>query len=439
MGACGCDGSLPGRALRGRPGAAYILRSVAALRILYLNYGPQSGVTGAVTERLRGAGHDVTLFDPVEGFLYKRSLGRLTVPNLAVAPMLATAAAMARFGRDWKALYLHTCWGFDRLTERCGRAIAAARPDVVLQAGALFGPGRGSPPYYLYCDHTRALNEAYSRVPGLPPPIPFHAAWRRRETAVYRGAATVFTMSEHARRSLARTYGVDPGRVEVVGAGPNVSPAGPPVRRPRPGAFLFVGKSFVPKGGPELLQAFAAVRAHHPAAELWMAGGEQPARAPAGVSLLGRVGPERLAVLYARAGAFVLPTLREAFGLAFLEAMSFGLPCIGSRLEAIPEIVSAGETGLLVPPRDPAALAAAMRSLLDDPARAAAMGEAGRARVEQRFGWDRAVRRILDVIEAGASGRARAPGRRPRRAETTPGPGAGAGGAAPARAEPARP
>ena len=385
---------------------------MAPLRILYLNYGTQSGVTGAVLSRLRGAGHRVTVFDPVDGFLYKRSLGRLVVPNVAVEPVLATAAAMARFRRHWKGFYVHTCWAFDRLTERCRRAVAAARPEVVLQAGVLFGPGggpaAGAPPYYLYCDHTRALNEAYSPAPGLEPPIPFQPAWRRRETAVYRGARGIFTMSEHVRGSLLRTYGVDPRRVHVVGAGPNVTPAaaGPAARRSA--TFLFVGKLFVPKGGPDLLEAFAAVRARHPGAELWMVGAQQPQRAPPGVTLLGRLGPERVAELYARAGAFVLPTLREAFGLSFLEAMSFGLPCIGSDIEAIPEIVAHGETGLLVPPRDPAALARAMASLLEDPARAAAMGEAGRVRVAERFGWDRAVRRMLEVVEGGAAPAARA-------------------------------
>src|SRR4029453_4876182 len=92
----------------------------------------------------------------------------------------------------------------------------------------------------------------------------------------------------------------------------------------------------------------------------------------------------------------------EAFGLSFLEAMSFGLPCIGSDIEAIPEIIGDGETGFLVPPGDPGALAAAMDRLLRDPKRARAMGEAGRARVVQRFGWDRAVRLMLDAMEAAA-------------------------------------
>ena len=367
-------------------------------RILYIKYGSQSGVTDAVLQRLLAAGHDVRVFAPLDGFLYKRRLGRFQIPNVAPGPVVATAAAMARFRRHWKPWYVHTTVAFDRLSARCERAVAAERPDLVLQAGVLFAPGaRGRAPYYLYCDHTRALHEAYAPLPGLDPPMPFEAAWRERETAVYRGAEAIFVMSEHVKRSLAQTYRIAPERVHVIGAGPNVQPRAPSAV-PRERAFLFVGKNFAPKGGPEMLEAFAGVRARHPESELWMAGGKQPERAPPGVKLLGRLPPAEVANLYERACAFVLPTLREAFGLAYLEAMSYGLPCIGSRIEAIPEIIAEGETGLLVPPRDPAALTAAMLSLLDRPERARAMGEAGRRRVAERFGWDRAVRTMLEVM-----------------------------------------
>jgi hypothetical protein len=110
------------------------------VRILYLSYGSQSGVTTAVVERLRAAGHEVRTFDPVAGFLYKRRLGPLRVPNVRLETILASAAAAARFGRHWKSWYVHTCWAFERLTARCDRGVAALRPDVVLQAGCLFAP-----------------------------------------------------------------------------------------------------------------------------------------------------------------------------------------------------------------------------------------------------------------------------------------------------------
>jgi starch synthase len=380
------------------------------LRILYISYGTQSGVTKVVVERLRAAGHEVHLANPVKGFLYKRKVAGLQVPNVAPAQVLATAAAMLRFRSRWKDLYVHTCTAFDRLTARSAKLVRRVRPDIVLQAGVLFGPGAGDVPYCLYVDHTRAIAEAYPPVDGLWPGIPYEAAWRRRERDVYQRAAAVFSMSEYVKRSLVADYGVAASSVHVVGAGPNVSPGAEALPAERDPALLFVGKHFVVKGGREALGAFEEVRTRHPRAELWMVGRDQPAAAPPGVRLLGPCGRDEVARLFARASAFVLPSVREPFGLAFLEAMSFGLPCIGTRIEAIPELIEDGATGLLVPPCDAPAVARAMVALLDDPARARRMGEAGRARAAERFGWDRAVERMLAVMNmAVAHCRATAP------------------------------
>jgi glycosyltransferase involved in cell wall biosynthesis len=90
----------------------------------------------------------------------------------------------------------------------------------------------------------------------------------------------------------------------------------------------------------------------------------------------------------------------EPFGNAFLEAMAYGLPCVGADRCAMPEIIDAGRTGLLVPPEDPVALARALRELADDPGRAQAMGEAGFGRLHERFTWDVVTGRIVDEIEA---------------------------------------
>lgn len=101
----------------------------------------------------------------------------------------------------------------------------------------------------------------------------------------------------------------------------------------------------------------------------------------------GRPEPHLLAL-----DGFVLPSDRwEALGIALIEAMACGLPTIGSRLGGIPEVIDEGQTGLLVPPGDPAALADAIRVLALDPARAAEMGELGRQRASTRFSLDRMV------------------------------------------------
>ena len=110
--------------------------------------------------------------------------------------------------------------------------------------------------------------------------------------------------------------------------------------------------------------------------------------------------PQLLEVL-SHAAVFVCPSIYEPFGIVNLEAMACELPVVASAVGGIPEIVVPGETGWLVPfatggddlgsPADPAAFAdafaARIAACLDDPASAAAMGRAGRARVEERFSW----------------------------------------------------
>lgn len=103
------------------------------------------------------------------------------------------------------------------------------------------------------------------------------------------------------------------------------------------------------------------------------------------VRFMGRLGDEELRELYASATAFVLPSTHEGFGLVFVEAMAFSLPVITVSAGAAPEVVEDGVTGLVVPPRDPAALAGAIGALVRDPGLAETLGRAGERRVRERY------------------------------------------------------
>ncbi len=105
--------------------------------------------------------------------------------------------------------------------------------------------------------------------------------------------------------------------------------------------------------------------------------------------------------LLARAGLFALPSLAEGISLTLLEAMASGLAVATTRVGGNPEVVVDGETGLLVPPADPQALAAALLRLRRDAALRRRMGDAGRRRVEQHF----AVRAMVAAYEALYEGR----------------------------------
>jgi phosphatidyl-myo-inositol dimannoside synthase len=162
------------------------------------------------------------------------------------------------------------------------------------------------------------------------------------------------------------------------------------------------------KGHDQLLESWPAVVAEVPTAQLIVAGlgNDVPrlrdkARA-LGVGHLvlfcGFLPSPTLTALMGRVAAFAMPSAREGFGLVYLEAMRAALPCIGSTSDAAGDIIVHGETGYLVDRADPAALSAAIISLLTDDVRRAAMGKAGRRRFEAQFTADRFAARLRDIL-----------------------------------------
>ena len=197
-------------------------------------------------------------------------------------------------------------------------------------------------------------------------------------------------------------YGCDPSRVVAVGGG--ATPLGNRTRTQSDGkAALFVGMDFRRKGGRVLLEAWREVHRRLPDAELWIVGPRENMAAQAGITWLGRLGPEELQDVRSRAAVFVMPSLFDPWGFVFNEAMASGLPCIGTNICAMPEIIQHGSTGLLVDPGDPHQLADALLDLLSDPAKARRMGEAGLAAYRASGTWDRVASNIADAIDAHRS------------------------------------
>ena len=378
------------------------------MRVAYVNYGNQSGVTPNVSRALRALGHEVVHVDPTGVLALRDPRTRLPRPTPRV--LLSLAASAFRHGPQLIHHRWNTVYAFDQHTRQAGALLDALPepPAVVLQNGALFAPGRPSRfPYVMLLDNTCRLAERQPPVPeaDIGKHIEFGSAWLERERDAYHRAEAIATFSVLVRDSLIADYGVPASRIHVVGAGANVVPRSEPHRADDGRTLVFVGKDgWRRKGGPVLLEAFALLRRSYPDLRLLLAGPTEPIEVRPGVTNLGMVPLDAVERLLSEATVFVLPTLREPFGIAFLDAMLCKVPCVGTKVGAVEEIL--GDAGVCVPPANAEALAAAIASLLADPARRAAMGEAGRRRVLERgYLWPKVGERISAILEAAASTR----------------------------------
>ena len=267
-----------------------------------------------------------------------------------------------------------------RLARRVRRELRRLRPDVVhthlVHAdlyGAL-GAGRSVPVV-----STKHNDDPFRRGP-----------FRYVERALTRRAARVITITRALRRFCIDLVGLPPGKVEAIHYGLDTLPEpwgeNPELDLPDDARVLLcVARLAEQKGVDVAVQALAQVREVEPRAVLVVLGEgpERPKLAAEGVYLPGRVGD--VASWYRRAEMLVHPARWEGFGLALLEAMLAAKPVVATRVSAAPEIVADDLTGVLVPPDDAGALAAAVIGLLGDTMHAAELGAAGLVRARSLF------------------------------------------------------
>jgi glycosyltransferase involved in cell wall biosynthesis len=217
-------------------------------------------------------------------------------------------------------------------------------------------------------------------------------------------------VSHAVAAQLRSPYGVPGGKVVVV---PNGIPLPNGVPAPRPRADLTRGR-----GGPVVLTAarldwqkgheYLLRAAERVPEATFVLAGDGPLRARLS-ELAGSLGVadrvlflghrDDIPALLASCDVFVLPSLYEGLPLSLLEAMASGRPAIATDVAGSNEVVRHAESGLLVPPADPPALADAIRRMLGDPGAAERLASAGRARVEREFSVERMVRGVEGVYE----------------------------------------
>jgi glycosyltransferase involved in cell wall biosynthesis len=237
------------------------------------------------------------------------------------------------------------------------------------------------------------------------------------ETALLRAAPLALANSRAIEADVRRLHPGALARADIafvphgladLAAGAALNTGGDDRRR-----LLFVGRLETRKGADVALDALALLLPDRPELEADVIGDDDPVGPPVRVRFLerwagapwlarvrfwGALPRARLPERYAAADIVLAPSRYESFGLAVAEAMMFAKPVIAARAGAAPEVIADGATGLLVPAGDAWSLARAAAALLDDPARARALGAAGRRRFETELTLERMVERVEKVF-----------------------------------------
>ena len=246
------------------------------------------------------------------------------------------------------------------------------------------------------------------------------------QEVVARRMDRIITGSYNSRASVQQAFALRDGQITTIHDGVDTRVFKPLELPRRPNGLLYVGNSDDRnKGARYLIEAAALLRdrgidfhltfvdrpgaetAPRMVAELGLGGRVTFVNHERALRGLGRLSDAELARVYNEAQVMVSPSLYEGFGLPAAEAMACGTPVVATTAGAFPEVIAAGETGVLVPPGDAVALADAVATMLANPGRRIAMGGAGVERINERFSWRVCAQRTAALYEDVLSGRTR--------------------------------
>jgi len=300
---------------------------------------------------------------------------------------------------------------FDRFLYNAKVALAPPTADVTVGVdldGFLWARRRGRGPFVVMLKGIIAdeLRNERGIVRAL---LAVQARWERSNTA---WADRVVVPSEYSAAVARDVYDIPRAKLAVVPEPIDLADwrrrfgEAAATRAARP-TVLSVARMYPRKRLDDLLRAAALLRARIPEVQVRIVGAgpeslrlsalHQELRLGDAAVLLGEVTRQTLAVEYRSAHCFCLPTVQEGFGLVFAEAMAAGLPVVACRAAAVPEIVEDRRTGLLVNPRRPDELAAALETTLTDTKLSEEFGRTAARRVEA-FGLEPVARRFLEAL-----------------------------------------
>ncbi|MEM6844001.1 MAG: glycosyltransferase family 4 protein [Bacteroidota bacterium] len=356
-------------------------------RILFIKKGKFSNINDKITQQLhRHFGDNSVEVLDIVSYLKGRPL-TLFVNILFVIKEYGRDFLSGRKQKDdIRKVFFSTVFLFKHIKKMLKKKVVPNHYIFTFQTQSLHDCSSLGTPHFVYTDYALLVD-------NYCPDISIEKYTRSRsytalEKCIYKNATKVFVLGGQVAQSLVNDYQLPESKVVCVGAGYNIQVSNLPTDDARYAKkkILFVGIDWERKGGPLLIEAFQRVLAKHPDAHLTIVGSSPKVTVP-NCEVVGKIPLSNVPQYFEQASVFCMPSIREPFGIVYIEAMLYRLPVVALNRGATSDFIQPGVNGFLVE-NTAEDLADALDQLLQSPTRCRSFGEKGYDIAHERYSWN---------------------------------------------------
>lgn len=337
---------------------------------------------------------DELQFLPRRKELYESRLPRILIKGMLTIQTRSLSKANALFQKNKQAFILRS-----RRTEDEIRKLEY-RPNLVFHLFSTYSPfwNNFDTPYVLYLDYTVALAEKNWLPWACFISRRERESWLECERLAYERAKHIFSMSNIVKNSLTQDYDIEPKKITVLGSSGDFQEPYEGEKIFGSKQILFNGSDFKRKGGDLVLDAFDKVKKAIPEAKLVIIG-KKLSISKDGIDNPGHISSRSdVHNLFLKTDLVVAPAYCDPFPTFLMEAMNYGIPCVVSDNDGMPEIVDHTINGIVIHQPTADLLANHLINLLDNPSTLTSMSQAARAKVKTKLNWNNIAKTIATVL-----------------------------------------
>jgi glycosyltransferase involved in cell wall biosynthesis len=290
-------------------------------------------------------------------------------------------------------------WGFEYKSRVLQKGVAKMKPDIVLQIfGQACSVKKNNVPFAMTLDYTMALAEKTYPIKRFLNEKS-KKRWLEKEREVYERATHLFAWSNLVAQSLQTDYGISPEKITVTGSSGNLLNIYPGEKKFGSKIILFNGGDFYRKGGDILIEAFKEVYSLDPAIKLYIIGIDKGIEAE-NVFYKGHVNQSQLRELFAECDLVAAPARCDPYPGFIIEAMQFGVPCIVSDRDGMPEIVNHLKNGIVLSELSASQLSIAISDLIKDHASLMTYSKAAQDKVRSTLNWESVTDNMIAAFKS---------------------------------------